>query len=290
MLSQSNLDRLLTLIPRNQVYVSPIKNLVIQHSDMPFTYEGTMQEPSICIVLNGERTVQLGEQCYCFNPDYFMFCPVKIPIRGEIKQASPDNPFVVISMQLDLAIISKILLENATRFTPKTADDYAFNRWRLSETLDNAFERLLFLHETPEDIPFLAPLIQQEIYYRLLCGKQGEQLKQMVSFGSHTQQIAKATDYLQQHFNQKISVDYLAQLCGMSVSGFHHYFKKMTTLSPLQYQKSLRLTTARKQIKQGERTIAAIAYQVSYESPSQFSREYRRYFGCSPTDDFKENE
>ena len=143
------------------------------------------------------------------------------------------------------------------------------------------------LHENPNNIPFLAPLIQQEIYYRLLMGEHGGKLKQMVSFGSHTQKIAKATDYLQAHFAETVAVETLADLSGMSLSGFHSHFKKITTLSPLQYQKSLRLMEAKRLIKQEHCAVADAAYQVGYESPNQFSREYKRMFGASPREDVR---
>jgi len=135
------------------------------------------------------------------------------------------------------------------------------------------------LHENPKDIEFLAPLIQQEIYYRLLTGEQGGKFKAMVSNGSHTKKIAQATHYLQQHFSETITVETLANLSGMSLSGFHSHFKKITSLSPLQYQKSLRLMEARRLIAQEEQGITETAYQVS--------REYKRYFGHAPKGDIK---
>ena len=143
------------------------------------------------------------------------------------------------------------------------------------------------MHENPKDIEFLAPLIQQEIYYRLLTGEQGYKLKAMVSIGSHTQKIAQSTHYLQQHFSETITVETLANLSSMSLSGFHSHFKKITSLSPLQYQKSLRLMEARRLISQEGRGITKAAYQVGYESPSQFSREYKRYFRHAPKGDIK---
>ncbi len=286
MLSKEKFNRLLNVIPHNQGWQSPVKGLWIHHSDRPFTYESVVQEPSICIVLKGEREVQLGEQCYVFNNEHFMFCPVNVPMRGEIKKASEAEPFVVVSMKIDQQMVREILLKQTAIFAKKSANSTAyFGQWQLDSALKEAFERLLLLHETPNDIDFLAPLIQQEIYYRLLTGSQGGKLKEMVSQGSHTQQIAQATDYIQQHFRETIVVEELATHCGMSVSSFHSYFKRITSLSPLQYQKAFRLTTAKGLIAQGTDTIANIAYQVGYESPSQFSREFKRYFGNSPKAD-----
>ncbi len=283
MLSDSQFKRLLQLIPHNQTYHSPIKGLLIHHSDQPFSYENVIQEPSICIVVNGEREVRLGEQYFLFDPRHFMFCPVDIPMCGKITKASPEEPFVVLSMKIDLQAVNKILLEQTLPVAKSEINPPAFTQWYLKSELKNAFARLLLLHENPNDIAFLAPLIQQEIYYRLLKGEQGNKLKQMVSFGSNTQKIAKATQYLQRHFREIVRIETLAELCGMSLSGFHHHFKEITTLSPLQYQKSLRLMEAKRRILQENMAIAETAYQVGYESPSQFSREYKRYFGLAPS-------
>ncbi len=283
MLSDNQFKRLLQLIPHNQTYHSPIKGLVIHHSDQPFSYENVIQEPSICIVINGEREVRLGEQYFLFDPRHFMFCPVDIPMCGKIVKATPDEPFMVLSMKIDLQTVNQILFEQQLPIAKSEINPPAFTQWHLNNELENAFERLLLLHENPNDIAFLAPLIQQEIYYRLLKGEQGNKLKQMVSFGSNTQKIAKATRYLQRYFRETVRIETLAELCGMSISGFHHHFKEITTLSPLQYQKSLRLMESKRLICQEDLPVAEAAYQVGYESPSQFSREYKRYFGVAPS-------
>ena len=283
MFSENILQRLLRIIPHNQTYHSPIKGLVIHHSDHPFQYENVIQEPSICIVIQGEREVRLGSQYYLFDEQHFMFCPVDIPMCGKIVKATPNEPFVVLSMKIDLQAVNQILFEQHLPLAKSEINLPAFTQWYLDNELKNAFARLLLLHENPEDITFLAPLIQQEIYYRLLKGEQGGKLKQMVSFGSNTQKIAKATQYLQTHFRETVRMETLAELCGMSLSGFHHHFKEITTLSPLQYQKSLRLMEAKRLIYQEKSAIAEAAYQVGYESPSQFSREYKRYFGVAPS-------
>ena len=283
MFSENALQRLLHIIPHNQTYHSPIKGLVIHHSDHPFQYENVIQEPSICIVIQGEREIRLGNQYYLFDEQHFMFCPVDIPMCGKIVKATPNEPFVVLSMKIDLQAVNQILFEQQLPIAKSEINLPAFTQWHLDSELKNAFARLLLLHENPEDIAFLAPLIQQEIYYRLLKGEQGGKLKQMVSFGSNTQKIAKATHYLQAHFRETVRIETLAELCGMSLSGFHHHFKETTTLSPLQYQKSLRLMEAKRLICQEKSAIAEAAFQVGYESPSQFSREYKRYFGVAPS-------
>ncbi len=283
MLTDNQLTRLLHIIPHNQTYHSAITGLIIHHSDKPFSYENIIQEPSICIVIRGEREIQLGEQVFVFGDEQFMFCPVDVPMCGNIRHATADEPFVMLSMKIDRQAVHQILLNHTVEFAPSSQPADSFGQWQLDNALKNAFERLLLLHETPNDIPFLAPLIQQEIYYRLLIDEHGNKLKRMVSINSNTQKIAKATKYLQSHYRETVSVDSLAKLCGMSVSGFHHHFKQITTLSPLQYQKSLRLMQAKKLIIKENLPITQVCHQVGYESPSQFSREYKRYFGVCPS-------
>nr|WP_243647908.1 helix-turn-helix domain-containing protein [Cricetibacter osteomyelitidis] len=141
---------------------------------------------------------------------------------------------------------------------------------------------MLDLLNSPEDIEFLAPLIVQEIYYYLLKNEQGGRLRELVSEGSHTRRIAKSTQWIEQHFAESLSIDTLADMAGMSVSGFHHHFKNITSMSPLQYQKAFRLTEAKRLIQSKQCSVTQAAFQVGYESPSQFSREYKRYFGVAP--------
>ncbi len=284
MLSDNQLNRLLQVIPHNQTYYSAIKGLIIHHADKPFSYENIIQEPSICIVIRGEREIQLGEQLFVFDDEQFMFCPVDVPMCGHIRHATATDPFVMLSMKIDVQAVHHILLNHTVTFE-KSEPSISFMQWQLDETLKNAFERLLLLHETPNDIAFIAPLIQQEIYYRLLISEQGDKLKRMASINSNTQKISKATKYLQSHYRETVQVESLAELCGMSVSGLHHHFKKTTTLSPLQYQKSLRLMEAKRLIIQENLPVTQACYQVGYESPSQFSREYKRYFGVCPKSD-----
>lgn len=285
MFSLQTIEKLLNLFPHNQAYTSPIQGLTLYHSDHPFSYEGVIQEPSICIVLNGEREIQLGDQCYQFDNQHYSFCPVDIPVCGKIKNASATQPFLFMTMKIDIPTVQKILLEQTALSIPKSSASNGFDTWQLNKPLEEAFERLLFLHENPNDISFLAPLIQQEIYYRLLTGEQGEKLKQMANVDSNTHKIARATDYLRQHFREPVLVETLATLCGMSLSGFHNHFKKTTTMSPLQYQKSLRLMEAKRLIVQKNKSVSEAAFQVGYESASQFSREYKRLFGVSPKDE-----
>ena len=280
-MNQSTIEQLLSLLPRNKTIESAVSGLFFYCADKPSKAVSYIQEPSICIVLQGAREIYLGADCQRFDKSNLMFCPVIIPLSMHIRHATVDRPVIVLSMKLNLVMIGEVLAKIPPKL-PNTAGHLGI-KWQLDSTIMAAFERLIHLLDYPNDIGFLAPLIQQEIYYRLLIAEQGNKLRQLVVNGSHTHRISKATDWIKTHLNEAIVIEELASRCGMSVSGFHHHFKEITQLSPLQYQKSLRLMEARRLIQANDTQIAQIAMQVGYESPSQFSREYKRLFGISPS-------
>ncbi len=277
------IEQLLSILPKNQTIESAIPGLFFYCADRPRKTVSYIQEPSICIVLQGEREIYLGTDCQKFDNSNLMFCPVNIPLSMHIKHASIENPVIVLSMKLNLAMIREVL----AKIPPNqhTGDGHLGIKWPLDDIILGAFERLISLLNYPNDTKFLSSLIQQEIYYRLLSAQQGHKLRQLVINASHTHRIAQATDWLKAHLSEPVIIEGLASRCGMSVSSFHQHFKEITQLSPLQYQKSLRLMEARRLIKMNETQISQIAMQVGYESPSQFSREYKRLFGISPSSD-----
>lgn len=279
------IDKLLPLVPKNQIWQTPIDGFVIQHADRPTPVANTILEPRICIVLQGERKICVGDQCTLFSNKYFMFCPVNVPLSVEVVEASPEKPYLMMTMKIDLKMVTSIVPHIPKSVAKNQTKSTAFLKWQLEENLLTQFEHLIDLLKTPEDIDFLAPLIQQQIYYVLLKSNQGQKLRELVNEGSHTQRIAQTAFWIEQHLSEPLRVDDLAKQAGMSVSGFHSHFKKMTNMSPLQYQKSHRLLTAQKLIQTKQSNIANIAFQVGYESPSQFSREYKRHFGVSPKGD-----
>lgn len=279
------IDKLLPLVPKNQLWQTPIDGLVIQHADRPTPVGNTILEPRICIVLQGERKICIGDQCTLFSNQHFMFCPVNVPLSVEVVEASPEKPYLMMTMKIDLKMVANIVpfVPSVARNSSKsTAFSTTSLQWQLEDNLLAQFERLVDLLKTPEDIDFLAPLIQQQIYYVLLKSEQGQKLRELVDVGSQTNRIAQTALWIEQHLAEPLRVDDLAKQAGMSVSGFHSHFKKMTNMSPLQYQKSHRLLTAQRLIQSKQCNIANAAYQVGYESPSQFSREYKRYFGNPP--------
>ena len=283
MMNQTTIEQLLNTLPKNKTIESAVSGLYFYCADRPSRTVSYIQEPSICIVLQGAREIYLGTDCQRFDDSHLMFCPVDIPLSMHIKHASITNPVIVLSMRLNLTMISEVLAQIPSRL--RTDNAHLGIKWPLDDAILAAFERLIHLLNYPDDIKFLSSLIHQEIYYRLLLAEQGDKLTQLVVNDSHARRISQATDWMKAHLNEPIVVEALAHKCGMSVSGFHQHFKEITQLSPLQYQKTLRLTEARRLIQINEAQISQLAMQVGYESPSQFSREYKRLFGISPSDD-----
>ncbi len=246
-----------------------------------------MHEPSICLIAQGAKRVFLGEEEYVYDENHFLITSVGLPIVAQIIQASPDKPYLGIVLKLDLRELAQLMVDSSLPVARLQQSGRGMTVGRLSVPLLNAFERLIDLLGGPSDIPVLAPLIQREILYRLLMSDQGPRLRQIATAGSHSHQIARALDWLRANFRRPLRVDELASSAGMSTSTFHHHFRTMTAMSPLQYQKWIRLHEARRLMLTEHQDATSAAFQVGYESPSQFSREYSRLFGAPPLRDIK---
>lgn len=185
------IDKLLPLVPKNQFWQTPINGLVIQHADCPMPVVNTILEPRICIVLQGERKICIGDQCTLFGNQYFMFCPINVPLSVEVVKASPEKPYLMMTMKIDLKMVASIVPHLPKVSAKNRSKSTAFLQWQMEENLLILFERLIDLLKTPEDIDFIAPLIQQHIYYILLKSDQGQKLRELVQIGSHTSRIAQ---------------------------------------------------------------------------------------------------
>lgn len=280
---QRILNRLCRLAPKNQLWTTPIAGLYIHHSDNQPHVSGYIQKPSICVVLQGERVIRRGKEDYRFSAGHMMFCPVNLPLISQVNKPPAQQPYLAMSLQLDLTLLAQVATEIRTQ--KPCACPPSQLKWALNRRLFDSLLRLLDLLDCPHDIPFLAPLILREIYYRLLQSEQGDYLRSLLSQESHIAKIARATHWLQTHFAAPLAIAELARQVGMSQSNFYQHFKHVTSMSPLQYQKSLRLSEARRLLQLNQHSITQIAYEVGYASPNQFSREYKRYFGVSPRGD-----
>lgn len=246
-----------------------------------------MLAPSICLIGQGRKRVLLGGDAYVYDAHSFLITSLDLPVTAQIIEASPGKPYLGLTLELDLRAIAQLMLNHAAPVACSPQDRLGIAIGTLSPPLLDAFERLLALLAQPQDIPALAPLIKQEIFYRLLTGDQGPRLRQIVSIESHGHQIARAIDWLKGNFRKPVKVEDLAAQAGLSVSAFHNHFRAMTAMSPLQFQKKMRLSEARRLMFAENMDAGTAAFAVGYESPSQFSREYSRLFGAPPLRDIK---
>lgn len=244
-----------------------------------------MYEPSVCLIAQGSKQVQLGDDTYIYDASHYLFAGLHLPVVAQVIEASHEKPYLGLKLTFDYRDISQLMADSQLPPPRNQKTDRGMATGKLTAPLVNAFQRLVDLLDEEQDIPILAPVIQREIYYRLLVGDQGGRLRQLAAMGSQSQQVARAISWLRENFSQPLRVNELAEMANMGTSTFHHHFRSMTALSPLQYQKQLRLQEARNLMLSERLDAATAAFQVGYESPSQFSREYNRMFGAPPVRD-----
>jgi AraC-like DNA-binding protein len=242
--------------------------------------------PMLAIVVQGKKAALLGEETYDYGAAQYLILSVDLPISGFILEATPAQPYLGFKLDLDPHQLGEIITAQSSIIASKkeTSVRGFFVSTADAPLLDCAL-RLTKLLDTPQDIPMLAPMITQEIYYRLLIGEQCEAVRQIATSGSNMQRIAQVIQHIKTDFTKPLRIEDLADRAQMSPSSFHHHFKQVTSMSPLQYQKQLRLLEARRLMLVEKSTAANAANLVGYESPSQFSREYSRMFGAPPIQD-----
>ena len=292
--------------------VEPIKGLSLYRTSAPTELAHGMTNMAVCVVAQGSKEVMLGDHRYRYDPAHYLLTTVELPVVGQVVEASPEKPYLSLRLALEPTLIGSVMVEAGHLAQNQAKAGYshrhkagyshrhkagyshrhdvrAISVSPLDADLLDAVLRLVRLLDTPsvryaQDRPFLAPLIVREIIYRLLLGEQADRLRQAVQ-GSHSHRIARALERLRKEFNQPLRIEEIAQELGMSVSAFHHRFKAVTAMSPLQFQKRLRLQEARR-LMLGEHLDAASAgYRVGYDDASHFNREYKRLFGLPPLRD-----
>ncbi|HHI4987557.1 AraC family transcriptional regulator [Vibrio parahaemolyticus] len=268
-------------------YDTPISGLRFSRWTTPTPPTSYTHNPSICLIAQGRKRVLLGEGSFIYDANHFLISSVDLPIIANIIEASEEQPYLGLIMELDLTEISQLIVDSELAFTQAKEAQKGIAVGELSESLLDAFVRLAELLDEGQNIKILAPIIKREIFYRLLMSEQGTRLHQIVTAGSHSHQIAKAIDWLKNNFVKPLSVGDLASFTGMSKSSFYTHFRSMTSMTPLQFQKKLRLSEARRLMLTENLDAMAATFKVGYESPPQFSREYSRLFGAPPSKDIK---
>jgi AraC-like DNA-binding protein len=286
--AQANRQELVARITRairEDARVEPLNGLYLFRASSPMGPVHGVSDPSFCVIAQGSKEIFLGEDRYQYDPAHYLLTTVELPVVSQIIEASREQPYLSVRLQLDPTLVGSVLVETKLPSPRDEGEVRAIDVSPLDASLLDAVVRLVRLVDSPTEAPVLAPLVKREIVARLLMGTQGARLRHIAVLGGYTHHIARAVDLLRKDFNQPLRMESIAQALGMSISGFHHQFKAVTAMSPLQFQKRLRLQEARR-LMLGEHLDAASAgYRVGYDDASHFNREYKSLFGLPPLRD-----
>jgi len=267
--------------------VTPIPGLTLYRRTECTSCTSAILEPCIILYAQGEKRVLIGDTAYVCDGGHFRLTSVDLPAISEVTRASKAEPLLGLILKVDMPEVRDILSQEEF-LTPEPA--FEAQGMAMSETpldLLSACCRLLDLLDTPGDMPFLSRLMQREILYRVLRGPLGRNLRDIATHGEQGNRTAKAVAWLKANYARPLRVEELARVAQMGVSTFHHHFRSLTHMSPLQYQKRMRLHAARVRMMTEGLDAASAAFEVGYESASQFSREYSRFFGQPPMRDIR---
>ncbi len=271
--------------PSDGVHQTAVPRLKVVRLSQPSEPMHGLHEPALCIIAQGAKQVILGDQIYRYDAAHCLVVSLDLPVIGQVIEATPDKPYLCVKLELDPAAIGALMLESASPTERDLPPGPGLTISPMTPTLRDAVIRLTGLLESPADIAVLAPLLEREILYRLLTGEQAARLRQIAVAESKLQQVNRAIAWIKRNYRSPFSVEIVAAEARMSASALHQHFKAVTAMSPLQYQKQLRLQEARRLILANARDAASAGFEVGYESPSQFSREYSRLFGAPPRRD-----
>jgi AraC-like DNA-binding protein len=241
-----------------------------------------MYEPGLALVAQGAKQLMLGDEVIRYDQMNYLVTSIDLPVFSQVIDASSQAPYLCVMLRFDTRQIAELLAHDTLPIPLDAPNGRGVSVSPITCDLLDTVLRLVRLLDAPQDIPVLAPLIERELLYRLLKGEQGARLRHIATTGSQTHQIARAIDWLKHHFDQTLRIGELAAMVNMSASSLHHHFRTITAMSPLQYQKQLRLQEARQLLLTERCDVATAAHRVGYQSPSQFSREYSRVFGAPP--------
>ncbi len=285
---QANREELVERIARamrDDGTAQPLQGLHLSRSSLPLKPLHSVLEPSLCVIAQGSKEVLLGDSRYRYDPSHYLLATVELPRVSQVLEASKERPYLSLRLELAPTLVGAVMLESGYPSPRDHADMRAIAISPLDGHLLDAIVRLTRLLDASADAPVLLPLITREIIYRLLMGEQGARLRHLAILGGYTSHIARAVERLRQDFDQPLRIEDIAHELGMSVSGFHHHFKAVTAMSPLQFQKQLRLQEARRLMLGEDLDAASAAYRVGYHDASHFNREYKSLFGVPPMRD-----
>jgi len=275
MLRAADKDALLEVFPGVYIY----------HSSKPTECVPSVFKPAFCVIAQGSKSVLLNDESFDYDSGHYLISTLDLPIVSNVVEASREKPYLNLRIDLDPTLVASVMMESGIKVKKSDAAVKAMDVSSLDADLLDAVVKLVRLLDTPEEMKVLAPLIIHEIVYRLLKGAQGARLSHLITTEGDASRVSTAVKRLREKIDQPLKVENLARELGMSISGFHHHFKAVTAMSPLQYQKQIRLQEARRLMLGEGMDVASASFRVGYEDPSYFSRDYKKLFGAPPQRD-----
>lgn len=275
--------QMLRFTPVPGIHRTPIDRLTLIRSDQPTDDLPTVYEASVCLIAQGAKTVSFASRSLLYDAASYLIVSVDLPLVGRVLQASAQEPYLCCKIDIDPAVLTELVMQESSEAAGAVPPPLAVHP--ADARLTDAACRFIDLLSQPRQAGVLAPLIEKEILYRLLTGPHGLALRRIARNDSHTGRVGRATAFIRENYRRAIRIEDIAAAAGMSPSSLHEHFKAITTLTPLEFQKRLRLEAARALMISTNANAADAAFAVGYQSPSQFSREYRRVFGAAPRTD-----
>jgi AraC-like DNA-binding protein len=274
-------------MPADGLETTAIPGMELYRRSSPTACTSAAYEPKLIVFVQGRKQINFGKTLYVCDGSNFLLTSIDMPVLSQVIAATEEEPILGLMLRLDMPMVREILSQHEFSFGEQSVDARGMAVGVSSVELLNACVRLMELLETPQDIPFLSGLIEREIIFRLLRSPQGKNLRAIATLGEQGHRTAKAVEWLRENYAKPLRVEELATIARMGVSTLHHQFRSLTAMSPLQYQKQLRLHVARERMLHEGLDAASAAFEVGYESASQFNREYSRFFGQPPIRDVK---
>jgi AraC-like DNA-binding protein len=279
--------KIASYVGKEENRITEIPGLSLHKRTSPTTPCRTTYHPGIIVVAQGRKQANLGRTSFTYDESHFLLSAVDLPIVSWVAEATEEVPCLVLSLRLDMSMVRELLGHEEIHVTEAASENSAISLGKTTPEFLNACCRLVDLLGSPQDIPFLSGLIQREIIYRVLRGRAGARLRAVATLGDQSHRTAKAIAWIVSNYAKTLRVEDLAQLASMGVSTLHHHFRMLTSMSPLQYQKQLRLHSARNLMLNNGLDASSAAFEVGYESATQFNREYGRFFGQPPMRDIR---
>ncbi|MBL8203010.1 MAG: AraC family transcriptional regulator [Blastocatellia bacterium] len=277
-------ERIARVLPQNGI-LDVSTSFRLARSSCPTEPIHSLYQPAFCVVAQGRKQALLGDEVFRYDSGHYLIYTVDLPLTFQVEEASEERPYLGFRLNLDSALVASVMMESGIQPKKGDASLKAMDVSPMDANLLDAVVRLVRLLDAPSEYKALAPLITREIIFRLLAGGQAARLSHLLALGADTHRISKAIGHLREHYDAPLKIEHIARDLGMSVSGFHHHFKSVTAMSPLQFQKQIRLQEARRLMLGEDLDAASAGFRVGYEDPAYFSRDYKKLFGAPPQRD-----